>query len=81
MSQDPSDREQQQSPQQEASPSWRQVIGSVLAAAFGVQSKENRERDFQHGKPIVFIVTGIVFTVLFVLGMIAIVSTVTRTAG
>ena len=81
MTQNSSDHEQHKDPATEAPPNWRQVIGSALAAAFGVQSKENRERDFQHGKPIVFIATGIVLTVLFVVGMIAVVTTVIRTAG
>ena len=29
-----------------------QVTGSVLAAGFGVQSKENKLRDFSRGKPL-----------------------------
>ncbi|MCX2981351.1 DUF2970 domain-containing protein [Halieaceae bacterium IMCC14734] len=44
-------------------------VGSTLAAAFGVQSSKNRERDFQDGKAIHFIATGIIATVLFVGGM------------
>ena len=62
-------------------PKVHQIIGSVLAAAFGVQSKENRERDFQHGKPIVFVITGVVFTLIFILSMIAIVSVVLKATG
>jgi hypothetical protein len=46
-----------------------QMLGSVMAAAFGVQSKKNRERDFTKGKPIHFIILGIGFTVAFVLIM------------
>ena len=42
------------------------VIGSVLAAGFGVQSGKNRERDFKEGKLATFVVAGIVFTALFV---------------
>jgi hypothetical protein len=57
------------------------VVASVLAAGFGVQSKKNRERDFQHGKPIVFIITGIVFTILFVFTVILVVTTVLDNAG
>ena len=78
-----SDTEQQKREQQNPAPppNWRQVIGSVMAAAFGVQSKQNRERDFEHGKPIIFIAAGIIFTILFVVAMIAIVSTVVKTAG
>lgn len=47
-------------------PSWLQVVGSVLAAAFGVQSTANRERDFAGGSAKVYIIAGIIFTVLFV---------------
>lgn len=58
-----------------------QVIGSALAAAFGVQSSRNRERDFTHGKPSHFIVIGIVFTVLFVLAVAGVVSLVLSQVG
>ena len=57
------------------------MVASVLAAGFGVQSKKNRERDFQHGKPIVFIITGIVFTILFIFTVILVVTTVLNNAG
>ncbi len=36
------------------------VVQSVLAAGIGVQSKANKERDFIHGKPLHFIVRGLV---------------------
>jgi hypothetical protein len=58
-----------------------QVVASTVAAAFGVQSSRNRERDFTLGKPSHFIVAGIVFTVLFVLGMILVVNLVLSGAG
>ena len=53
-----------------------QIVSSTVAAAFGVQSRRNRERDFNRGKPIHFIVAGIVFTVLFVLTILLIVNVV-----
>ena len=56
----------------ERPPSFLQVVGSVLAAAFGVQSSRNRERDFTRGKLSHFIVVGIGFTILFV-GLIIVV--------
>ncbi|MCB1757689.1 MAG: DUF2970 domain-containing protein [Gammaproteobacteria bacterium] len=43
------------------------VFKSVLAAGFGVQKEANREKDFQQGKAIHFIVAGLVGTVLFLL--------------
>ena len=39
-----------------------QIIQSTLAAAIGVQSKKNRERDFQEGNAGTFIAAGIIFT-------------------
>ncbi len=62
-------------------PGWHHAVGSVLAAGFGVQSKKNRERDFQHGKPIVFIITGLVFTILFIATVIMVVNAVLENAG
>ncbi len=53
-----------------------EVICSVLAAAFGVQSRENKERDFSRGKPLHFIIAGLLFTVLFLVTLITIVNIV-----
>ena len=50
-----------------------QVITSVLAAGFGVQSSENRKRDFSKGNPVTFILAGLIFTALFVLTIVGIV--------
>lgn len=52
---------------QSKGPSFFQVVGSVLAAGFGVQSSKNRERDFQHGNAAVFIGVGLAATILFIL--------------
>lgn len=46
-------------------PTFWQMLHSVMAAAFGVQSGKNRERDFTHGKPIHFAVVGLSFTLIF----------------
>ena len=53
------------------------VVQSTLAAAIGVQSKENRERDFEEGNAGTFIVAGLLFTVLFVATIVVVVSAVT----
>ena len=53
------------------------VVKSTLAAAIGVQSKENRERDFEEGNAGTFIVAGVLFTVLFVATIVVVVSAVT----
>jgi uncharacterized membrane protein YhdT len=58
-----------------------QIVASTLAAAFGVQSSRNRERDFTVGKPTHFIVAGIAFTILFVVAMIFVVRLVVSSAG
>ncbi|HCC44450.1 MAG TPA: hypothetical protein DEQ32_08650 [Gammaproteobacteria bacterium] len=50
-----------------------QVSTSILAAAFGVQSKKNRERDFSYGNPLIFILAGLAFTALFILAIVTIV--------
>ena len=47
-------------------PSLWQVIASVAASFFGVQSSRNRERDFKHGKAAHFIVIGLLATVTFI---------------
>ncbi len=41
-------------------------IISVLQAFLGVQSSENRDRDFDQGNPIIFVALAIVLTILFV---------------
>jgi len=57
------------------------VVKSVLAGMFGVQTEANRERDFKHGKASHFIIVGIIFTVIFVLVLINIVSNIVESAG
>jgi hypothetical protein len=51
-----------------------EVLTSTLAAALGVQSSRNRKRDFSRGRASHFIIAGVVFTILFVLGMVLIVN-------
>ncbi|HIG44269.1 MAG: DUF2970 domain-containing protein [bacterium] len=81
-SEDPrdSDRELDQAPYpdsiQSKPPTFLQIALSVVAAAFGVQTQANQERDFANGKPIVFIIGGLVFTLLFVLSIIGVVNLV-----
>ena len=57
-----------------------QVAQSVLAAAFGVQSSRNRERDFKHGSARTFILAGLAGTVLFVVAVWGVVSIVMKVA-
>ncbi|MGN8273465.1 DUF2970 domain-containing protein [Pseudomonas sp. SMV71] len=62
-------------------PTLLQMMHSVLAAAFGVQSGKNRARDFTHGKPSHFVMLGIAFTVIFALTLFGIVKLVVHLAG
>ncbi len=58
-------------------PGWMNVVKSVVAAAIGVQSNENRKKDFEHGSLPSYLIVGFVFTVLFILTIVYIVSVVT----
>jgi len=44
-----------------------QVVQSVGAAMIGVQSSKNRKRDFQTGKPLHFLIGGLIGTLVFIL--------------
>lgn len=46
--------------------SWWQIFLSVVAAAAGVQSDKNRQRDFTHFRPWPYIFAGLLFMALFV---------------
>ena len=61
--------------------SFREMLQSILAAAFGVQSGKNRARDFSRGKPSHFIALGLIFTALFVVVLFALVQLVLYLAG
>ena len=56
------------------------VVGSVLAAGFGVQSGKNRERDFKEGKFKTFVIAGLLFTALFVASVYLVVTLVLENA-
>lgn len=63
------------------SPSVWNVISSVLAAMIGVQSDENRERDFKHGDIGSYIFVGIIVVAIFVFSLIAIVNSILEDAA
>lgn len=71
----------EQSQHEEDKPGFFAIVWSLIAAAFGVQSAKNRERDFKHGNYRHFIAGGIIFTVLFVLTMFFVVNMVLEKAG
>ncbi|NWL80391.1 hypothetical protein DM872_26415 [Pseudomonas taiwanensis] len=60
---------------------FREMLQSVLAAAFGVQSGKNRARDFSRGKPSHFIILGVLFTAIFVLVLYGLVKLILHFAG
>jgi hypothetical protein len=51
-----------------------QLIKSVLSAAIGIQSDENRRREFEQGSLSAYVIAGVIFTVLFVSCLILLVS-------
>jgi len=58
-----------------------EIICSVLAAAFGVQSDKNRRRDFSKAKPSTFVIAGVIFTLLFVITLVGLVKLILNNAG
>ena len=68
---------------QRCKPSIAQIIRSVIAAAVGIQTETNRQKDFQEGaSPKAYILVGLIATVVFILTVIMIVRlVVTNAAG
>lgn len=56
------------------------VVASTLAAAIGVQSRANKERDFASGRVAPFIVAGLLFTVAFIAVLVTVVNLVIGSA-
>lgn len=71
---DTSEKEPTPDKKEASEPGFWEVVMSVLAAALGVQTSKNRERDFSKGNPLVFIAAGLIFTFLFVLTLIGVVN-------
>ena len=57
------------------------ILLSVLAGFFGVQSERNRAPDFQHGRPIHYILVGLALTLLFILAVLVAVKLALRSTG
>ena len=58
------------------------IIVSVIAAAIGVQSKKNQEKDFStKGSIVTYIVAGIIFTIVFVVTITIVVKSVLTHTG
>lgn len=46
------------------------VLTSVFRAWFGVQTEKNRQRDFSTNNPTPFIVAGVIFALVMIIGVI-----------
>lgn len=68
--------DQAQSSRPVTSPGLIDVVLSVMAAAIGIQTRANKERDFGSGNPLAYIIAGLIFTILFVLTLIGVVNLV-----
>jgi hypothetical protein len=55
-------------------PKIMQLVKSVFSAALGVQSDANRRKEFEQGSLSSYVIAGVIFTVLFVGGLILLVS-------
>lgn len=62
-------------------PNLLQVIWSVIAALFGVQSDRNRQRDFRQGRASDYIVVYVLLVIALVAGMIGVVIAVLNSVG
>ncbi|MCK5770087.1 DUF2970 domain-containing protein [Algiphilus sp.] len=57
-----------------------ELLQAVAAALLGVQSERARKRDFSRGKPMHFIIIGVLATIVFVLTITGIVQLVLHLA-
>jgi hypothetical protein len=55
-------------------PSLLHVVKSVIFAAIGVQSNKNREIDFKQGSLPVYLIVGLIITLLFILAIASVAS-------
>ncbi len=62
-------------------PSFFQLVCSVLAAFFGVQSEHNRQRDFSRGSAWPYLVMGLLASGVFVIFVILLVRWALSLAG
>lgn len=58
-----------------------QVIHSILAALFGVQSQRNRERDFKHGDARDYILIYVIAVAMLVIAMVVVVNMLLDAVG
>ncbi len=65
---------------QPSAPGLGKVVSSVLASFFGVQSARTHEEDFTRGRPLPYILVGLVATIVFVLSIWGVVKLVVSLA-
>lgn len=58
-----------------------QVVGSVMASMFGVQSSRKHEQDFAKGRPWVYVAVGLVATIAFIMTIWFVVRMVLKSVG
>lgn len=59
-----------------SSPKLLDVVRSVLASAFGVQSQKNYQRDFNQVSAVRYLIVGVVFVILFIAGLLLLVKAI-----
>jgi len=62
-------------------PSFFDIVMSVLASMFGVQSSANYRRDFTSGTVTAYVVVGVLMFVLFILSILGLVAWVIPDQG
>jgi uncharacterized membrane protein YidH (DUF202 family) len=81
MQDDDADSRETPNTSRETKPGFKDVVMSVLAAVFGVQSEQNRQRDFRKGDPGDYIAVYVALVIALVIGMIVLVNMVLEAAG
>jgi hypothetical protein len=66
---------------QDQKPGFGSIILSTLSAFIGIQSSKNRERDFAKGNFKAYVISGLVFTVLFITSIVMLVKYLIAHAG
>ena len=69
------------SDEENKAPSLLDVARSVLWAMIGVQKSKNHERDFKHGKPLQYIIVGLIGVAIFITIIITVVKFALSMAG
>ena len=72
----PSAAAEQETPKKAKKPGIFSIVFSVLAAMIGIQSEENRKRDFEQGSLGNYIFVGIIVVAIFVFSLISIVNSI-----